>query len=108
MKNIIRVKNGRAGVSLLAAVGVIVFALGSSMLRAEDSSGKSDPTKIKDNNPTDNNNGGGNDRSPERPPDKVSICHNGQTLVLPQPAAQAHLQQHPGDSPGACPAAAKK
>jgi hypothetical protein len=42
-------------------------------------------------------------------PDRVTICHrtpSGQekTLVLPQPAAEAHLRNHEEDTPGPCPA----
>lgn len=39
--------------------------------------------------------------SPEKQ-DRQTICHNGNTLVLPRPAAEAHLRQHAGDYPGAC------
>ena len=41
---------------------------------------------------------------------RVTICHrppgnpaNGQTLTLPQPAANAHLREHPFDTVGPCP-----
>lgn len=42
-------------------------------------------------------------------PDRVTICHrtpSGQekTLVLPRPAAEAHLRNHEEDTPGPCPA----
>ncbi len=40
---------------------------------------------------------------------RVTICHrppgnpqNGRTLVLPEPAAEAHLKRHKRDTPGAC------
>jgi len=33
----------------------------------------------------------------------VDICHNGETLNLPLHAAITHLEQHPGDTWGACP-----
>ena len=40
--------------------------------------------------------------------DRVTICHrtpsgNEKTLVLPQPAANAHLRNHEEDTPGPCP-----
>ena len=34
--------------------------------------------------------------------DRVTICHNGNTLNLPRPAAEAHIRNHPGDSLGPC------
>ena len=42
-------------------------------------------------------------------PDRVTICHrtpsgNEKTLVLPEPAANAHLRNHEEDTPGPCPA----
>lgn len=38
----------------------------------------------------------------------MTICHRPvggppQTLTLPRPAAEAHLLQHPRDTPGVCP-----
>lgn len=41
-------------------------------------------------------------------PEFVTICHNGQTLTLPLQAAIAHLEQHPGDTWGACPVTVKE
>lgn len=38
--------------------------------------------------------------SPIRPSDKVTLCHNGHTIVVAKPAVQAHLNQ--GDTIGAC------
>jgi hypothetical protein len=46
--------------------------------------------------------------SPHGPPEKVVICHNGQTLTLPKPAAERHLQQHPNDTLGPCPSPTPK
>jgi hypothetical protein len=34
---------------------------------------------------------------------KIDICHNGNTLNLPLPAALNHLQNHSGDTVGPCP-----
>ncbi len=34
--------------------------------------------------------------------DRVTICHRGHTLVLPQRAAQAHLARHSRDTAGRC------
>lgn len=50
-------------------------------------------------------NSSGNDKSPNGPPDKFTLCHNDKnphTLTLPEPAYNAHLRNHPGDYPGAC------
>ncbi|HMJ05772.1 MAG TPA: hypothetical protein VK474_05905 [Chthoniobacterales bacterium] len=35
--------------------------------------------------------------------ERVTICHNGNTLTLPRPAADAHLRNHPTDTVGPCP-----
>ena len=35
--------------------------------------------------------------------ERVTICHNGNTLRLPRPAAEAHLRNHSGDRSGPCP-----
>lgn len=45
--------------------------------------------------------GQGNARSPEQ--ERVTICHGGQTLEVPRRAARRHLQDHSGDTEGACP-----
>lgn len=45
--------------------------------------------------------GQGNVVSPGQ--ERVTICHNGQTLTLPRPAADAHLRNHPNDTIGPCP-----
>lgn len=45
--------------------------------------------------------GQGNVVSPGQ--ERVTICHNGTTLVLPRPAAEAHIRNHPGDTLGPCP-----
>ena len=34
--------------------------------------------------------------------ERVTICHAGTTLVLPRPAAEAHIRAHPGDYLGSC------
>ena len=47
----------------------------------------------------------GNEKSPNEPPKKFTLCHNDKnphTLHLPEPGYSAHLRQHPGDYPGAC------
>jgi hypothetical protein len=43
---------------------------------------------------------GDNEVSPNE--QRLTICHNGQTLTLPVAAAQAHLRNHPRDHAGAC------
>ena len=35
--------------------------------------------------------------------ERVTICHNGNTLTLPRPAADAHLRNHSSDTVGPCP-----
>ncbi len=35
--------------------------------------------------------------------ERVTICHNGNTLTLPRPAAEAHIRNHPTDRLGPCP-----
>ena len=42
----------------------------------------------------------GNQVSPQQ--DRQTICHNGRTMTLPRPAAEAHLRNHSGDRPGPC------
>ncbi len=37
----------------------------------------------------------------QQSPPRVTICHKGKTLTLPQPAVQAHLRH--GDTLGPCP-----
>lgn len=44
--------------------------------------------------------GGGGGFDPQE--GRVVICHNGNTLALPPPAAQAHLREHAGDTAGPC------
>lgn len=34
--------------------------------------------------------------------ERVTICHDGTTLNLPRPAAEAHIRNHSGDSLGPC------
>ena len=34
--------------------------------------------------------------------ERVTICHNGETLTLPRPAAEAHIRNHSGDRLGPC------
>jgi hypothetical protein len=51
---------------------------------------------------------GDNVKSPEKPPEKIVICHNGNTLELPKPAVDAHLREHPNDTLGPCPSPAPK
>ena len=55
------------------------------------SSGTINPSNLSDR---------GNEVSPNE--ERVTICHDGQTLTLPRDAAQKHLQNHPCDSAGAC------
>ncbi len=43
----------------------------------------------------------GNIQSPGQ--ERFTICHNGNTLTLPRPAAEAHLRNHPTDTLGPCP-----
>ena len=42
----------------------------------------------------------GNAQSPNQ--ERITICHNGNTLTLPRPAADAHLRNHPSDTVGPC------
>ena len=42
----------------------------------------------------------GNEVSPNE--ERITICHNGQTLTLPRQAAERHLRNHSQDAAGAC------
>lgn len=51
-------------------------------------------------NPGNLSDRGGNEVSPSE--ERMTICHNGQTLTLPRDAAERHLRNHGDDSAGAC------
>ncbi len=51
-------------------------------------------------NPSNLSDRGGNEVSPSE--ERMTICHNGQTLTLPRDAAERHLRNHRDDSAGAC------
>lgn len=113
----IAVENARSAAEKAAGLskngdGAEASAKGNGREKASRRGGKDRDDDDRGGGDDDDGDDGGDDGEPDDDQygrDRVVICHRtpsgrAKTLVLPQPAARAHLRNHDDDTPGPCPA----